>query len=118
MGFLSGQLVTWASQSGGNWKTKIGPVCQVVPAGQKPDKQYTNLWKCGGTRDHESYIVIADGMYYWPRVSHLKPVKHDPTRTVSAENFMATLAANVDNKDLDDGAFRQFVRNTLPIVKY
>ncbi len=44
MEFICGQVVTWASQSGGNWKTKTGLVCQVVPPGVKPDKRYTNLW--------------------------------------------------------------------------
>jgi hypothetical protein len=36
--------------------------------------------------------------------------------TVPAENFMATLNANVDNEKLSDADFREFVRNTLPIV--
>lgn len=39
-------------------------------------------------------------------------------RTVPAENFMATIAANVDNKKITDDQFREFIRNTLPIVKY
>lgn len=39
-------------------------------------------------------------------------------RTVPAEHFMATIAANVDNTKLDDAAFREFIRNTLPIVEY
>lgn len=38
--------------------------------------------------------------------------------TVPAENFMATIAANVDNEKLTDKEFRQFVRHTLPIVDY
>ena len=37
-------------------------------------------------------------------------------RVVPADSFVETLAANVDNDKLDDAAFRQFVRNTLPIV--
>ncbi len=37
-------------------------------------------------------------------------------RTVPAENFMATLAANIDNERLSDEAFRAFVRNSLPVV--
>ena len=37
---------------------------------------------------------------------------------VSAESFVATVAANVDNRSLDDRAFREFIRNTLPIVKF
>lgn len=38
-------------------------------------------------------------------------------RKVPAENFMKTIAANVDNGKLTDEQFREFVRNTLPIVK-
>jgi len=38
--------------------------------------------------------------------------------TVPAENFMATIAANVENKKVTDAEFREFIRNTLPIVKY
>lgn len=37
---------------------------------------------------------------------------------VTASNFVGTLVANVDNKGLDDCAFRQFVRNSLPLVDY
>lgn len=39
-------------------------------------------------------------------------------RTVPAENFMATIAANVDNKRITDEQFRDFIRNSLPIVEY
>lgn len=39
-----------------------------------------------------------------------------PTPTIPARNFVKTLAANVDNQKLSDEAFREFVRNTLPIV--
>ena len=38
--------------------------------------------------------------------------------TVPAESFLGTLHANVDNRALDDRAFRQFVRDSLPIVVY
>jgi methyl coenzyme M reductase subunit D len=37
---------------------------------------------------------------------------------VPAENFMATIAANVDNEKVSDEDFREFIRNTLPIVDY
>jgi len=40
------------------------------------------------------------------------------TDKVPAENFMATIAANVDNKKISDSDFREFIRNTLPIVEY
>ena len=39
-------------------------------------------------------------------------------RPVPAEHFMATIAANVDNVRLTDAEFRDFIRNTLPIVEY
>jgi hypothetical protein len=42
----------------------------------------------------------------------------DESRTVPADSFMATIAANVDNKKMNDKEFRQFIRNTLPIVIY
>jgi hypothetical protein len=37
---------------------------------------------------------------------------------IPAEHFCTTLAANVDNDKLSDADFRQFVRNTLPIVNF
>lgn len=37
-------------------------------------------------------------------------------RTVPAAHFCGTLAVNVDNEKLSDADFREFVRNTLPIV--
>jgi len=36
---------------------------------------------------------------------------------IPAEHFVKTIAANANNDELDDKAFRQLVRNTLPIVK-
>lgn len=39
------------------------------------------------------------------------------SQTVPAENFVQTLSVNVDNEKLTDEQFREFVRNTLPIVK-
>lgn len=40
------------------------------------------------------------------------------SRTVPAESFCQTLQANVDNERMDAETFREFVRNTLPIVQY
>jgi hypothetical protein len=37
--------------------------------------------------------------------------------TVPAINFLGTLMANLDNEKLSDSEFRQFIRNTLPIVE-
>lgn len=42
----------------------------------------------------------------------------DLKRTVPAEHFIATIAVNVDNAKLSDAEFREFIRNTLPIVDY
>ena len=36
---------------------------------------------------------------------------------VPADSFVRTLAANVDNNGMTDAEFRQFVRNSLPIVE-
>lgn len=38
-------------------------------------------------------------------------------QTVPAANFVGTLAVNVDNDKMSDAEFREFVRNTLPIVQ-
>lgn len=38
--------------------------------------------------------------------------------TVPAENFVATIAANVDNDKLTDAEFRSFIRRSLPVVDY
>ena len=37
---------------------------------------------------------------------------------VPAENFVATIAANIDNDKLSDAEFRQFIRNSIKIVNY
>ena len=39
-------------------------------------------------------------------------------RVVSAANFVATVEANVNNEELSDLAFREFIRTTLPIVVF
>ena len=36
---------------------------------------------------------------------------------VPAVNFIGTLMANLDNEKMNDADFRQFIRNTLPIVE-
>jgi len=36
---------------------------------------------------------------------------------VPAGNFILTVNANVDNEKLSDAQFREFVRDSLPIVK-
>lgn len=46
----------------------------------------------------------------------IKPPKKE--RPVSAEHFVATIAVNLNNEQLDDKAFREFIRNTITIVEY
>ncbi len=45
----------------------------------------------------------------------------DPERysyiEVPAVNFIGTVLANIDNEKLSDAEFRQFIRNSLPIVQ-
>ena len=36
---------------------------------------------------------------------------------IPARHFVQTLVENVDNQKLTDEAFREFIRNTLPIVE-
>lgn len=36
---------------------------------------------------------------------------------VPAGNFILTVEANVDNEKISDAQFREFIRNSLPIVK-
>lgn len=38
-------------------------------------------------------------------------------RTVPAANFVSTMSANVNNDKMSDAEFREFVRNTIPIVQ-
>lgn len=42
----------------------------------------------------------------------------DEGNPVPAKHFVQMLAGNVDNTKLSDKKFREFVRNTLPIVDY
>ena len=38
-------------------------------------------------------------------------------RSVPAANFVSTMSANVNNEKMSDAEFREFVRNTIPIVQ-
>ncbi len=41
-----------------------------------------------------------------------------PKRDVSANNFLRIVEANSNSSTMSDADFRQFIRNTLPIVQY
>ena len=63
-----GQTVTWTSSN----LEKTGEIVAVVPAGERPSTDLTPKVKDPGVpRDHESYVVKANGKHYWPRVSLL-----------------------------------------------
>lgn len=42
----------------------------------------------------------------------------DGFNKVPAENFLTTVAINVDNEGLSDADFREFIRNCLPVVRF
>ena len=49
---------------------------------------------------------------------HVSNLIVEEKNKISAENFLGTVNANIDNNKLSDKDFRQFIRNTLPIVKF
>lgn len=56
---------------------------------------------------------------FWEQTGDVrKPKPRYTKRTVDPKNFLETVSVNVDNKDLSDADFREFIRNTLPIVSY
>lgn len=65
---MIGQTVTWTSSN----LEKTGEIIAVVPAGELPKNDFTpKVDISGAPRDHESYVVKANGKHYWPRVSLL-----------------------------------------------
>lgn len=63
-----GQTVTWTSSN----LEKTGEIVAVVPAGERLSTDLTpKVKEPGAPRDHDSYVVKADGKHYWPRVSLL-----------------------------------------------
>lgn len=63
-----GDLVNWTSSN----LEKTGEIVAVVPAGERPSTDLTPKVKDpGAPRDHDSYVVKANGKHYWPRVSLL-----------------------------------------------
>ena len=63
-----GQTVTWTSSN----LEKTGEIVAVVPAGEHPSTDLTpKVKEPGAPRDHDSYVVKANGKHYWPRVSML-----------------------------------------------
>ena len=68
--FKIGDIVTWRSQSSSYYKTKIGNIKAVVPAGESAGN-YGYQADMVLPRNHESYLVLVKNKLYWPRVCHL-----------------------------------------------
>lgn len=71
-----------------------------------------------GTR--ENAATAADGLCRQVREhlagAHAAGVREAQAESSAVRSLMATIAANVDNTALSDEEFRQFVRNSLPVV--
>lgn len=61
------KTVTWTSSN----VEKTGVITHLVPAGQIPADVGAKVKDAKIPRDHDSYVVLADGKTYWPRVSLL-----------------------------------------------
>jgi len=75
------------------------------------DPQYEHMKGCTA---YDEYMVGYNNNVKPKKIEKVKSI----VRTVPAENFMSTIAANVDNENVSDEQFREFIRNTLPIVQY
>lgn len=82
MKFRFGDTVTWESQANAGYTVKVGEVCGIVNAGEKPSRVlYPQLYRPSRSiayvmpRNHESYIIKVGSKYYWPRAKYLKMVK-------------------------------------------
>ena len=42
----------------------------------------------------------------------------DAYRIVLADHYVEVIAENIDNQKMTDKEFREFIRNTLPIIQY
>lgn len=67
--FKVGQKVTWKSQAGGYMKTKTGKIVGIIKAGTAPAKKFGNF--AGAGRKAPSFIIEANGRYYWPHTTLL-----------------------------------------------
>lgn len=65
-----GQRVTWCAKAGA--RAREGHVIAVVPPSKHPLRMgFKQLGKRAYWRDHESYVVAAEGRLWWPRVGTL-----------------------------------------------
>lgn len=73
MQFQLNDTVTWSSNGGGGRVTKMGYVAEIVKTLRLPQNPNRRKWR-GGPRDHVSYVIAANGQFYWPVVSLLTKV--------------------------------------------
>lgn len=91
------------------------------------DKDIENIVLVTSQKDitkHTLYNDWSTGLDYYGLL-HKNNIKEmwnftikDEERILSAENFVGTIAVNVNNKKMSDKSFRKFIRETLPIVIY
>ena len=93
---------------------------QAAETNRMQKKQNRDLWDSNDRIMHELQAEIAELKAKARRPEPGSLALHaykTEGRTVPASNFVGTITANVDGK-MSDAEFRQFIRNTLPIVVY
>lgn len=117
-----GARVRWTSMSQGHTKTKEGVIEAVIPAGGHP-RVYpmvprNQLFKFGGERDHESYLVrVRKNTFYWPRVKNLAVVKDDLSaadRKAIKQGLADSAAGRVQTLVVDPRSARLDLSDTPP----
>lgn len=73
--FKLGDIVTWTSQAAGIARTKTGQIVEVVPPGERPNRErFVSLYKnsgVGSPRPAVSYVVMVGRKAYWPLANKL-----------------------------------------------
>ncbi len=105
--FRLGDEVRWSSQAAGCWKTKVGMIVAVVPAGKPAYEHVPPDSRCKDTRAtprrEESYLVQVGGRrmdLYWPRASQLELI-HTELPDCCRELIRGKLAVNAICKACD-----------------
>lgn len=75
--FKLGDKVKWIDEQGGRKKEKHGTVVEVVAPYRRPNRNrfpalYTKTKGFGFGQEHESYVVRAQMLNYWPAIYNLQ----------------------------------------------
>jgi hypothetical protein len=95
-----------------NTCSKANVSCPIYPQATKTCCEYKNK---DGLEDY-----VPSKPIYLKNYKGIKMTSdiHIPERPVPASAFVALIAKNVHNTNLDDKAFRELISNTLSIVEY